>query len=791
MLVFVVLLAVALFFAALPWAAGAQGQGQDRPGIVTIVGGDPAVGTGLSASLSDLDTVSGTPTWQWSRSGTRRGIYADIDSSTSASYTPVEADKAFFLRVTVSYNDGHGTNKTASFTTLLPVGVGTNSLVKNTGQGDRNGRVVRHPYARFVTGDNPGGYALTSVGIKSWSWVGPYDAAVKEVLDGNRVGRDVAWLRPRVPPVGGRLNWFDAAPGVTLEPNTTYWLYHCCLQQPELTSSYDEDSGAAHGWSIDNLYGGDNLGHPIVRHDLVPVIAIEGYALLGPPGPPLGLSATAGTDSLTLSWSQPGSLGHRPVTKYQVRSKHTADDEYGEWTDVGTGASLTAAVTGLGGGNHVVQVRAVNDQGAGAEARLVAATLRPGVSSVRVSSTPGYASAGHRDTFGSDDTIVISVAFTAAVTVTGSPTFTFVLGDADAAATYSGGTGTDRLTFSYDVAATDSDSDGISWAANQIALGADDSIVAAGDASLAATIIHAAQSALARTRVDGGVTPNQPAQFAAETATLSVRENAAPGVVGTVSASDPEGDGMIYWTNIIHERSEESDAFYRDFYADDGEISLKRSANLDYESGTRYAIYIDTSDCRDRRGTREYNPAGPVAPPGAPYCRRDDRLAVTIEVVPASDPAPPQTQNVDPPQTQNVDPPQTQNVDPPQTQNVDPPQTQNVDPPQTQNVDPPQTQNVDPPQTQNVDPPQTQTQTQNVDPPQTQTRLRTSTRPRPRTRPRPSRRPRLRISTRRRWAGRVSMWRAPSRPRHSSGGSAMSPRAPTTPMLWTGWPPTA
>ena len=457
MLVFV---AVALFFAASPWAAGAQGQ--DRPGVVTIVGGGPAVGTELSASLSDPDTVSGTPTWRWSRSGTRRGSYADIDSSTSASYTPVEVDKAFFLRVTVSYDDGHGTNKTASSTTVLPVGVGTNSLVKNTGQGpscspgdmdcdpagDRSGRVVGHPYARFVTGDNPGGYALTRVAFKSWSWVNPErDVAVREVLDGNRVGRDVAWLRPRVRPVGGQLNWFDAAPGVTLEPNTTYWLYYCCLQQLEFTSSFGEDSGAAHGWSIDNLFGRENRRHPIVRRDLVPVIAIEGYALLGPPGPPLGLSATAGTDSLTLSWSQPGSLGYRPVTKYQVRSKHTADDGYGGWTDAGTGVSLTAAVTGLGGGNHVVQVRAVNDQGAGAEAQLAATTLRPGVSSVRVSSTPGYASVGFRDTFGPDDTIVISVDFTAAVTVTGSPTFTFVLGDADAAATYSGGTGTDRLMY--------------------------------------------------------------------------------------------------------------------------------------------------------------------------------------------------------------------------------------------------------------------------------------------------------------------------------------------------------
>ena len=164
------LLVAALVLAALPGVAGAQGL--DQPGVVTFSGGDPVVSTALSASLSDPDTVSGTPTWQWSRSGTRNGSFTAIDPAASASsYTPVEADKAFFLQVTATYTDGHGANKTATATTELPVGVAVRSLVKNTQQGgDRTVRILDRPYARFVTGDNPAGYAVTRVGIKAGNW---------------------------------------------------------------------------------------------------------------------------------------------------------------------------------------------------------------------------------------------------------------------------------------------------------------------------------------------------------------------------------------------------------------------------------------------------------------------------------------------------------------------------------------------------------------------------------------------------------------------------------------------
>jgi hypothetical protein len=627
LLLLVPILLAALVLAALPGVAGAQGL--DQPGVVTFLGGDPVVGTALSASLSDPDSVSGTPTWQWSRSGTRNGSFTAIAPAVSASsYTSVEADKAFFLQVTATYSDGHGANKTATATTELPVGVAVRSLVKNTQQGgDRTVRVLSFPYARFVTGDNPAGYGVTRVGIKAGNWVISEVSYIREAhgTGGAEPGPGVVNLRPSGTLVGSRVNWYDADEGAKLEPNTRYWLSYCCFQQPELISSHGEDSGGAHGWSIDNLYAHDYYvdGPPKISNSYVPVIDIKGFELLGPPGPPLDLSAAATADSLTLSWSEPGSLGHRPVTKYQTRSRAAGD--FGEWTEVAVVDDPTATFSSLQGGNHILQVRAFNAQGAGAEAELVAATLRPGVLSVRAS-TSSYAPAGHRTTYGPDDTIVITVAFTGAVTVAGSPTFTFVLGSTDVAATYLGGSGTDELTFSYGVKATDSDSDGISWAADQLSLGTDDSITATRYPSLDATRIHAAQSAMADRLVDGSVTPNQPAAFPHDTVTLLVKEDAARGsFVGEVSASDPDpergGGRVVYWTQGIPEKRAESVAFYLDFAVyRSGTLWIR--GDLDYESGTEYATYVAASDCTDRYGvSRDL------------YCTLDARMEVVVEVV--------------------------------------------------------------------------------------------------------------------------------------------------------------
>ena len=49
--------------------------------------------------------------WQWAKSATLEGTYAPISGAMERSYTPVEADLDTYLQVTVSYDDGHGMDK--------------------------------------------------------------------------------------------------------------------------------------------------------------------------------------------------------------------------------------------------------------------------------------------------------------------------------------------------------------------------------------------------------------------------------------------------------------------------------------------------------------------------------------------------------------------------------------------------------------------------------------------------------------------------------------------------------
>ena len=86
----------------------------DEQGTVTLNPDRPLVGTALTASLTDPDGGVTGETWRWSRSDAADGTFTGIGGATRASYTPVEADEGMYLKITVTYTDGHGPNKTAT-----------------------------------------------------------------------------------------------------------------------------------------------------------------------------------------------------------------------------------------------------------------------------------------------------------------------------------------------------------------------------------------------------------------------------------------------------------------------------------------------------------------------------------------------------------------------------------------------------------------------------------------------------------------------------------------------------
>ena len=89
----------------------------DEPGIVTLSGLAPYPGAGFTAELSDLDGSQRNVKWQWSRSASVNGSYADIeDDADGATYEPGTGDVGYYLRATASYDDGEGNGKSAMAT---------------------------------------------------------------------------------------------------------------------------------------------------------------------------------------------------------------------------------------------------------------------------------------------------------------------------------------------------------------------------------------------------------------------------------------------------------------------------------------------------------------------------------------------------------------------------------------------------------------------------------------------------------------------------------------------------
>ena len=86
----------------------------------------PLIGTDYTAAFKEgMGDAVTSPTWVWARSMSRSGSGTDITGATAATYRPVGDDLANYLRVTVSYHDGHSA-KTLQATSEFPTSASTN-----------------------------------------------------------------------------------------------------------------------------------------------------------------------------------------------------------------------------------------------------------------------------------------------------------------------------------------------------------------------------------------------------------------------------------------------------------------------------------------------------------------------------------------------------------------------------------------------------------------------------------------------------------------------------------------
>ena len=86
---------------------------QDDPGVITPSAPTPRVDEPFSAALADPDGGVTDLAWQWDRSPDK-ATWTPIDGATTNVYTPTADDQDRHLRVTATYTDTLGGNKTAT-----------------------------------------------------------------------------------------------------------------------------------------------------------------------------------------------------------------------------------------------------------------------------------------------------------------------------------------------------------------------------------------------------------------------------------------------------------------------------------------------------------------------------------------------------------------------------------------------------------------------------------------------------------------------------------------------------
>ena len=183
----------------------------------------------------------------------------------------------------------------------------------------------------------------------------------------------------------------------------------------------------------------------------------------------------------------------------------------------------------------------------------------PSITSVALSGD-----AGVDNTWSEGDTIPVTVTFDAAVTVTGIPFVELNIGGEIVAATYASGSGTTDLVFEYVVHTNDSDTDGISIAADAIVLNG-----GSIDGAAAADLSHTAVADDVTELVD------------------------APAVLGFALAGDTSFDGLSTGQDVSSAGDVNGDGF------DDFIVGVPLQDNY-YSSGTPSAFVIyggaDASD---------------------------------------------------------------------------------------------------------------------------------------------------------------------------------------------------
>ena len=229
------------------------------------ISGTATVGQELTAETTGIADVDGltSPTYvyQWVRVD---GTETDITDANAATYTLVAADAGKKIKVKVSFTDDQGNPEERTSAAYPPSGtvaVLAPALVSNAGQANTDLTSLEDRAQRFTTGDNSGGYTLSSIEIVSTdNESDDASVAVWTVGVDNFPAARHATLTPPGSFAKGTLVFTDPS-NPTLAASTTYTVL---IQSPGTvltlggTTSPDEDTGGEEDWEIADGFDTDS-----------------------------------------------------------------------------------------------------------------------------------------------------------------------------------------------------------------------------------------------------------------------------------------------------------------------------------------------------------------------------------------------------------------------------------------------------------------------------------------------------------------------------------------------------
>ena len=135
----------------------------EEPGTVMLSALRPQSQTAFNATLTDPDGADSGLKWQWAKSSSRSGTYSDIEGAIASIYTPQDTDNGSYLRVTATYTDPEGSDKSAMATSANKVQAvrgDNNAPVFPDEDGDESTEISETGTTRTVAENTAAGQAI-------------------------------------------------------------------------------------------------------------------------------------------------------------------------------------------------------------------------------------------------------------------------------------------------------------------------------------------------------------------------------------------------------------------------------------------------------------------------------------------------------------------------------------------------------------------------------------------------------------------------------------------------------